>query len=301
MMRTKTCSRHRSMGLVRRLALASFLTTILLTSIGHSGLAQEVPSLPARMFFPQIASSGAGCQPLPGASYAAISVLPPPTDRPAEQHADLNLALRGYERTSGVLGLVDYGGQFDPGSPQLAGLFADNRTGVFVRLHRVFDWNWACNCRGTPLTTPPVTLAELATAPGETIHVPDSGYSIGNRSAAGEKYVDSGYEVLVLYATEDRLTLKYTRNDNVVHGFTLHLENICVDPALLSLYNYWNSVGRSHLPALRAGQAFGRARGDTIGVAIRDNGTFLDPRSRKDWWQGRNPFDAQTLEALRSE
>ncbi len=275
------------MSHVGRLALASFLAMILLPSVGHSGLAQEAPSLPARAFLPQIVSSGSGCQSLPGASYDAITVLPPPTDRPAELHADLNLALRGYEPTSGLLGLVDYGGPFDPGSPQLPGLFADNRTGVFVRLHRVFDWNWSCNCRGNPLTTPPVTLTDLATAPGETIHVPDSGYSIGNRSAAGEDLIDSGYEVLVLYATKDRLTLKYTRNDNVVHGYTLHLERICVDPALLSLYNQWNSAGRSKLPALHAGQAVGRSRGDTIGVAIRDSGVFLDPRSRKDWWQGR--------------
>ena len=120
-----------------------------------------------------------------------------------------------------------------------------------------------------------MTLAELATAPGETIHVPDSGYSIGNRHTAGEEQVDSGYEVLVLYATEDRLTLKYTRNDNVIQGFTLHLENICVDPALLSLYTYWNSVGRSHLPALSAGQAFGREKaGYHRRGESRDNGTF---------------------------
>ena len=116
-MRTKIWNRHRPTGLVRRLALANFLAMILLTSVGHSGLAQEVPSLPARMFLPRFHRRAAGCQPLPGASYAAISVLPPPTDRPAEQHADLNLALRGYDPTGGGLGLVDYGGQFDPGAP----------------------------------------------------------------------------------------------------------------------------------------------------------------------------------------
>jgi hypothetical protein len=113
-------------------------------------------------------------------------------------------------------------------------------------------------------------------APEETIHVPESGYTIG-----------SGYEVLVLYASRERITLKYTRNDNVVSGYTLHVENVCVEPTLLALYQAWNDAGRSQLPALRAGQAFGRARGDEIGVVIRDNGTSMDPRSRKDWWQGR--------------
>lgn len=238
------------------------------------------------------------CQPIQAASYSAISVLPPPTDRPAEQHADLNLALRGYAPTTGALGLVDINGPTDPGAPQLPGLFADHRTGSFAAVHRVYDWNWTCNCRGNPLTNPPVTLAQLWTSPGETIHVPDSGYNIGSQPAgdaawtgpaviADTEQPNDGYEVLVLYAADSRITLKYTRNDNVVHGFTLHLENLCVEPRLLSLYRQANAAGRGHLPALRAGQAFARARGSTIGVAIRDSGTFMDPRSRKDWWRGR--------------
>jgi hypothetical protein len=41
------------------------------------------------------------------------------------------------------------------------------------------------------------------------------------------------------------------------------------------------------LPALRPGQPIGRAPGSEIDAAIRDSGAFLDPRSRKDWWQGR--------------
>ena len=216
------------------------------------------------------------CQPIPGESYGTLSVNPPPTDRPAEEHADLNLALRGYTPTDAFKGLVDYNGGGEPNAPQLPGLFADKRTGVFNSVYQVYDWDWGCNCRGDPLTNWPVTLAGLATTPGETIHVPDSGYSIG-----------SGYEVLVLYATAERITLKYTRNDNVILGYTLHVENICVEPRLLALYQASDSAGRGRLPALRAGQALGYARGGEIGVAIRDNGTFMDPRSRADWWRGR--------------
>jgi hypothetical protein len=158
----------------------------------------------------------------------------------------------------------------------LPGLFADDRTGIFSNVYQVHDWYWDCNCQGALITDPEVTLAGLAVTPGETIHVPDSGYEIA-----------PGYEVLVLYASAERITLKYTLDDNVVWGYTLHVENICVEPDLLALYRAWNEEGRSHLPALRAGQAFGRARGSEIGVAIRDSGAFLDPRSRKDWWQGR--------------
>ncbi|GAB4542079.1 MAG: hypothetical protein Kow0063_33590 [Anaerolineae bacterium] len=216
------------------------------------------------------------CQPIPDEGYASLSVNPPPSDRPAAEHADLNLALRGYELTNAFKGLVDYGSGGDPGAPQLPGLFADNRTGVFTNVYQVYDWNWGCNCRGDLLTNWPVTLAGLATTPDETIHVPDSGYSIG-----------SGYEVLVLYASAERITLKYTRDDNVVQGYTLHVEDVCVEPRLLALYQAANSAGRGQLPALRAGQAFGRAMGGQVGVAIRDNGTFMDPRSRNDWWRGR--------------
>lgn len=227
------------------------------------------------VFLPLIAKPKT-CPPISGESYSSLSVNPPPTDRPAEIHADLNLALRGYEPTDKYKGLMDFNGGFDPAAPQLPGLFADNRTGTFSAVYQIYHWNWDCNCRGGLVTSPEVTLAGLAVAPDETIHVPDSGYTIG-----------SGYEVLVLYASMERITLKYTRDDNVVSGYTLHVENVCVEPNLLALYQTWNSAGRGQLPALRAGQAFGSALGDEIGVVIRDNGTSMDPRSRKDWWRGR--------------
>ncbi|NOZ26894.1 MAG: hypothetical protein GXP39_02440 [Chloroflexi bacterium] len=232
------------------------------------------PSTAQRIYLPFMAAAPQACQPIPEEQYGTLSVNPPPTDRPAERHADLNLSLRGYKPTSAYKGLVDYAGGHDPNAPRLSGLFLDGRAATFRSVYQVYDWDWTCNCRGSPIPSPPVTLAGLATTPGEPIRVPDSGYTIG-----------SGYEVLVLYADAHRITLKYTRDDNVVHGYTLHLEHICVDPALLALYDAWNEAGRARLPALRAGQALGRARGAEIGVAIRDSGTFMDPRSRKDWWQ----------------
>jgi len=221
--------------------------------------------------------NGAGdvCAPIPGESYGSLTYDGPPTDRPAEIHADLNLSLRSYSPTSSYLGLVDYGGSADRSAPQLVGLFADRRAPAITAVYRVYDWNWGSNSRGGLISYPPVTLMELAATAGETVHVPNSGYTLG-----------SGYEVLVLYASAQRITLKYTRNDNVVHGYTLHIENICVEPSLLALYEAWNAAGRGQLPALAAGQALGRSRESAIGIAIRDNGSFLDPRSRKDWWQG---------------
>jgi hypothetical protein len=220
----------------------------------------------------------------------------PPTDRPAANHADLNLAMRSYRSASAALGLVHYnpGPGTDPNAPQLPGLFTGQRTATITAAYQVYDWNWSCNCRGGPLVGSgvppdlfPVTLVDVATTPGEILRVPQAGYSIG-----------SGFQVLVLYATSDRLTLKYTREDNVVSGYTLHLEHICTDPALLALYNSQNAAGRGSLPALQPLQALGRARGATAGVAIRDTGTFMDPRSVGDWWIGRGPVVAYLANPL---
>ncbi len=216
------------------------------------------------------------CSAIPGTSYSSLSINGSPTDRPAEFHPDLNLIVRSYEITTAPLRLVDYGGASDSHAPQLPALFLDGRTPAFVGAYRVYDWNWATNSRGPLLSTWPVTLLGMATTPGEIIRAPDSGYDIGQ-----------GYEALVLYASETRLTLKYTREDNVVQGYTVHLENVCPEPSLLALYRQLNSQGRGRLPALRGGQALGRANGGEIRAAVRDSGTFMDPRSRKDWWIGR--------------
>jgi LysM repeat protein len=214
--------------------------------------------------------------PIPGASYGTLRIVGRPTDRPAAQHGDLNLALRGFSRTTAKAGLIDMAGPTDNRAPQLAGLFADKRSPVFSGVYRANQWDWGRNARGAPITDFEVTVAGLAAQPGETVHVPDAGYSIG-----------SGYAVLVLYADANRITLKYTGEDNVVNGYTLHVEGICPEPSLLALYERMNAAGRSQRPALRAGQALGRARGSEIEVAIRDTGRFMDPRTRKDWWRGK--------------
>ncbi len=234
--------------------------------------------LPPAQFLPLVGNSAqhlgrSTCHTIPGASFASLQVLPPPSDRPAADHADLNLAKRGYEQVDAAKGLIWLDGPTDPLAPRLQGLFQPQRHPPVAATYQVYDWDWDCNCLGELLVEPEVTLTALETTPLETLHVPESGYSIG-----------SGFEVLVLYASPDSITLKYTRTDNVVSGYTLHLENICVEESLLALYESLNAAGRSELPALVEGQAFGRARADAIHVAIRDTGQFMDPRSYKDWW-----------------
>lgn len=218
--------------------------------------------------------TGSACTPT-GQTYGTLEPIDPATGD-VSRHPDMNLAVRGYIPTTAYLGLVDYAGNIDPNAPQLYTLFGNRRTPAFTAAYRVYQWDWSCNCRGGPIAKWDVTLLGMRTTPGELIRLPVAGYDVGG-----------GYGALVLYAESTRLTLKYTREDNVVAGYTLHLENICVDANLLALYRRLNAAGRSKLPALWPGQPIGRAPGSEIDAAIRDTGSFLDPRSRKDWWQGR--------------
>ena len=226
-----------------------------------------------RVYLP-IAARRTTCQPIPTQDYVTLLADPPGPTMPAEAHPDYNLAVRGYAPADKYHGLVEYGGSYDPLAPQLAELFAQPRLPRFVATYQVHDWHWEEMQRGPLLTDPEVSALGMETTVGELLYVPDSGYTIGN-----------SYEALVIYATTDRITLKYTREDNVVYGYTLHIDRICVDPALLALYRACDDAGRALLPALRPHQPFARARGDEVVIAIVDTGTFLDARSRLDWWR----------------
>jgi len=92
---------------------------------------------------------------------------------------------------------------------------------------------------------------------------------------------------MVLYAEPSRVTLKYTRDDSVVKGYAIHIENVSVDPNLLSLYQQLNNAGRKSLPVVKAHQRIGSAADTYINVAVRDTGAFMDPRSKNDWWTGK--------------
>ncbi|MCB9149866.1 MAG: SH3 domain-containing protein [Caldilineaceae bacterium] len=192
-------------------------------------------------------------------------------------HGDLNLTLRGSAPTNAALNLVDISGPADSNAPRLNGLFADGRVPTFTSTHQVYDWNWGCGgdgCRGDLLSKRENTLAGMATAPGEEIRIP----------TRQQQIFGGGYMAAVLYAEPTRLTLNYTREGTAAVGYTVHLENLCVDPNLLALYRSSNAGGRHQLPALHNGDVVGIAADGELRVSIRDNGEFMDPRSRKDWW-----------------
>ncbi len=223
------------------------------------------------------------CPTTSDATFELIPILNQATDHPAALHGDLNLSQRGYSPTQAPLVLQDYAGDTDPNAPQLAGLFVPNQFPGLSSAYHVHHWDWACGergCRGDIITDWPTTLVGLRTTAGQALFPP-------NRSS---EIYPGGYKALVLYAEPNRLTLGYTREDSMARGYAVHLENVCVDPNLLALYQAQvNDAGfhaTGQLPALRDDQALGVALNEEIGVAIRDNGAFMDPRSRKDWWQG---------------
>lgn len=247
----------------------------------------QITSGPPQLYLPVVLKSFSvlACPTVSTANFALIPISGEPIDHPDYLHGDLNLARRGYQLVEGVpLTLVDYPGITDPNSPQLPGVFADERLPIFSAAYQVNAWNWNCGehgCPGDPLTDWPTTLIGLATTPGESIFIPSGAPTIFSQGG-------QNYKALVLYAEEKRITLGYTRMDSVAPGYSVHLENACVDPALLQLYR--DQVGidgfRSSgmLPALTENQPLGTAFGQEMRVAIRDRGTFMDPRSRKDWW-----------------
>lgn len=215
-------------------------------------------------------------------SYALIPMEGVDLSHPAAIHGDLNLAQRGYTPVASQPQLIDLAGPVDPDAPQLAQLFGRNQPIRLKSLYQVMDWQWGCGehgCRGIPLTTPAVTMLGLQTQAGATLYTPARQASI-YRDLPGEAYL-----AVVLYAEVNRLTLAYTRDGSVANGYVIHVEQVCVDPHLLQQYRTADAHGRQQLPALQHQQAFGTAAGNEVRVAIRDRGTFLDPRSRKDWWQ----------------
>lgn len=231
-----------------------------------------------KLYLPLIAQQNPVTTPAPTPTpptFVAIPVDGPPTDRPAVEHPDLNLAIRSYNVTTGTLGLVDINGPTDIHAPQFDGLFQPSRLPTMTALYQVYDWDWGCACQGGALATPPATLLAVATTPGEALHIPTRDPQI----------YGGGFKAMVLYAAANRITLAYTRNDTAAIGYIVHLEEIAVAPELLALYVEKDGAGRVELPALRNGEPFATALGTSIKIAIRDTGTFMEPRSRKDWWK----------------
>jgi len=264
--------------------LGAFICLVVLTSLMHRTVNAQSANCALGTLPPgTIPDDLRRCQYLPIihnpslAIFDAIPIMGAATELTAAEHPDLNLGVRGYISTTATLALIDVAGPTDIDAPQLDGLFAPPRLPAFTDVYQVYDWDWSCGgigCRGAPIGQPPVTLLGMSVSPGEAIHIPTRQPDI----------FTGAYKALVLYAETERITLAYTREDTAALGYLVHIENVRVDPNLLALYQALNAADRAQLPALRNGERLGDALDGPLLVAVRDTGSFLDPRSRKDWW-----------------
>jgi hypothetical protein len=244
--------------------ISAIATEIALTQLDDQSAPAPVARVPvgsadeAQAFAPPATSSN---------RYSLIPINGERDSRPAAEHGDLNLKLREPQPIQGELALVDIkDAGIDPNTPKLSGIFEPK----FVNLYTIHDWDWNCNCPGPLIEDPGVVLVGIDTTPGEPVFIPTIEQDI----------YEGKYYAVVLYASEDSLTFVYEREGTVATGYSVHYLGLYTDPNLLALYQ--ESKG-NELPGLTLDTPVGVA-GDELIVAIRDKGTFLDARSRKDWW-----------------
>ncbi|MCG3208432.1 MAG: hypothetical protein FOGNACKC_02036 [Anaerolineae bacterium] len=187
--------------------------------------------------------------------------------RPAAEHGDLNLKLRTPEKIAADAKLVEISGAgSDPNTPKFSKVFEPN----IIAAYGIHGWDWAKNDKSDLVNDGKAILVQLKTTPGKPIYIPPTDTDI----FGGNIYAT------VLYADEDSITYVYARRGNVVKGYTMHLIGLETDPNLVKAFR--ESEG-NNLPGLTLTTPIGRAT-DKLLVAIRDNGTFMDARSLKDWW-----------------
>ena len=233
---------------------------------------------PSFLYLPLVLSqeaSSSTCDPIPGQNYAKISVVLEHSQPPcpsAEEDPGFNINLLDFQPRPAYRCWFDSDGM-DPAAPQFAYVYPNPHRPEISEAYQLYYNGEEAVSDHVPV---PVSALGLPTAPGQVIHAPDR--------FGGSVVIDvQGYKALVLYASEQSIALKYTREDGLV-GYTTYIDGICVEPTLRALYEQADAAGRTELPAVFGHQPVGRARGDEIRVVVRDNGTLLDPRWLNDWW-----------------
>lgn len=284
---------------MRKQVILLALSLFLLSGIIIRSNAEPQAELIPRAYLPVVVSPPEfACATSSTNQYSNGSAFQYDTDnpvRPAYNHADKNIELRGYvANTDPTLKreLIDYGSGDSTQPPQFATLFSPVQVPPFAEFYQVHQWDWAPSLepgtRAAPIDDYPTTAVSFSLSPGTNLHTPTSGYDIG-----------AGMEAIILFADEDTVTLHFTREDSAAKGYTLHIDHICTDPNLLNLYNtldapdgprYDYPSSGYNLPTLPAGQSFGTTSLQDMVIAITDTGAFQDPRSCKEWWQIRPDY-----------
>lgn len=221
-------------------------------------------------------SASYNCPVSSGESYMTLRVSSDyPRPPSAGQSPEINMLLRGYEEIDEKKQLIDYGGDTDPIMPPSLGTIFPSVPSI-VRTYKVHMWDGSGNRPSPDLESNwPVNLIGLYTSPDMPLVGPKAGRSIGG-----------GNVLMLIFATQTTATFVHGEGDNPQDGYFLHIDNLCVDPNLLDAYKREDAAGRRSMPVIATGQIFGYGNGSDVRIAIRDSGDWMDPRARKDWWQG---------------
>jgi|GEM_PF-2283186 len=146
-------------------------------------------------------------------------------------------------------------------------------------------------------------ILEVPTDAGHPdIKMPSTGYDIGG-----------GYEAMVTFAAEDRVTLHIGPHEYFTGtktckdgktcsgGYWIYIKGICVDKQIVNAYNGVKAAQEAagadlnpiQLPMVRPGQVVGKAQGTSVFVGVRDNGTFISI-FKPFYWGGVSEVDTGT-------
>lgn len=251
------------------------------------GSTSPVVAAPKHRYYFPLLHKPVPCAPPLGESYGTVprQGAPYKDNRISDANPDFRLSVLGYQPNDAVLNTVAYGGASDLAAPRFRAVFNPPRLPTFASAAQRFNWEW--NEAGPPPYGQRTTLAAdfplavlgLASTPGEALRIGGRGTVING----------SGEIAMVLFASENELTVVYGRADTVASGYVLHMLDLCVEPALVALYRaQLDGSGRratARLPGVKNGQAVARAGDKPVLIAIRDSARFMDPRSLNDWWQ----------------
>lgn len=207
-----------------------------------------------------------------GGNPAGCIINGPYESNPSSNY-DLNTTLKARHPVANPGGLMSISGNCGcPKPPDLSTTFPTlNITNA-----------WQVNDTAQPCfnVSPCVHLAGITVGSGYEIRVPEVGFEIAPGLNAAVIYADNNLNLLSLH---------YTANDDVSHGYTVQFEGIHVRDDLFDAYNEANSVtSRACLPVVQNGDIVGTAVGNEITVIVRDRGNWMNPLSAKDWWNWPN-------------
>lgn len=188
-----------------------------------------------------------------------------------DENPDFNIYIRGFDCEQAVSSLGSIGGPIDRNAPRAYTALNRDKSQVKIsHTYKVRDWNWNSNTRGNWLSARGLGLQTIK---DQLVHTP----------MTTSAYRPGGMQAFVLHATPTSIALKYTQEDNVVFGYTIHLTGLCVDSNLIQLYKQ-NLAGTNRV-YLSPFQVVGKSLGREVQIYIRDTGSFMTPIHANHWWQ----------------